>query len=246
MIPLNDHLTVSVFNIFTGETSCNSVFQAFDGFLAIHEGFHSNARNLIPTLTAVCLANDQLLRYIHHTSGQVSGIGCTQRRVGKSLTCAVGGHKVFQYVQAFTEIGLNGQLNRPACRIRHHTSQLFDLLIGSTGSGIRHHIDVIILIQTGQKHLRQFFIRLIPCLNNCTVPLLFRDQATPEIHGNLIHRSLCLFQHLCLSCGHSHIGNRYGHRSSGRIFIPCGFDQVQHLCRSYRTMNIDYLLQYLL
>ena len=60
-------------------------------------------------------------------------------------------HEVLQYVQTFTEVGLDGQLDRTTGCIRHqttHTCQLLDLLVGTTGTGVRHHEDVVVFIQT--------------------------------------------------------------------------------------------------
>ena len=249
MISLHDHSAVSVFDIFTGESSCNSVSQTFDGLLTVHERLHHDTRNLFPALAAVGLADDQFLRYVNHTSGQVTGVGCTQRRVGKSFTCAVGGHEILQYVQSFTEVGLDGQLDGSSCGIRHqsaHAGQLFDLLVGTAGAGVRHHIDIIIFIQSGQKHLCQLLIRLVPGLNDRTVSLFLRDQTTSEIHGDLVNRSLCLLQHLGFSGRHGHVGDGNRHRGSRRIFITCGLDQVKHLGGPHRAVDVDDLLQYLL
>ena len=131
-------------------------------------------------------------------------------------------HEILQYVQTFTEIGLDRQLDGPSRRIRHqsaHTSKLFDLLVGSTGSGIRHHINIIVFIQTGKQHFRQFFIGVVPSLHNRTISLLLRDQSTAEIHGNLIYRRLRRLQHFLFLRGHRHIGNRNRHSRLRGILI---------------------------
>ena len=61
------------------------------------------------------------------------------------------GHEVFQYVKTFTEIGLDRELDGVTGCIGHqttHTGKLFDLLIGTTGTGVSHHEDVVVLIQS--------------------------------------------------------------------------------------------------
>ena len=66
----------------------------------------------------------------------------------------MSGDEVLQYVQTFSEVGLDGQLDGTAGCISHqttHTGKLFDLLIGTTGTGICHHEDVIVFIKAGQQ-----------------------------------------------------------------------------------------------
>ena len=57
------------------------------------------------------LANDDLLRDVDQTAGQVTGVGRTQRRIGQALSGASGGNEVFQDGQAFTEVCLDRDLN---------------------------------------------------------------------------------------------------------------------------------------
>ena len=64
----------------------------------------------------------------------------------------MSGNKVFQYVKTFTEVGLDRQLDGTAGSIGHqttHAGKLFDLLVGTTGTGIRHHINIVVFIEVG-------------------------------------------------------------------------------------------------
>ena len=158
-------------------------------------------------------------------------------------------HEILQYIQAFTEIGFDRQLNRSSRCISHqstHTSQLLDLLVGTTGTGVGHHKNVIIFIQTCQQYVCQLFIGLIPCLYYGTIPFFFRNKTPSEILGNLIYRSLRIVQHLLLLLRYCHVRDRYGHCCLRRIFITGGLDIVQHFCRSGCSMGIDDLFQNLL
>ncbi len=158
----------------------------------------------------------------------------------------MGGHEVLQYVQTLTEIRLNRQLDGTSRRIRHqsaHTRKLLDLLVGTAGSGIRHHEDIIIFVKSGQQRFCQRVVRCFPCFYNFFITLFFRNQTTLKVLRDLIHRILSLFDHLRLLRRHGHIGDRYGHSRSGGIFISDGFYRIQHLRRSSRTMGINYLLK---
>src|SRR5690606_616003 len=52
-----------------------------------------------PVRAAVLLADDDVLRDVHQTAGQVTGVGGTQRRVRQTLTGTVRGDEVLQYGQ---------------------------------------------------------------------------------------------------------------------------------------------------
>ena len=80
--------------------------------------------------TAVRLADDDLLGDIHQTTGQVTRVGGTQSGIGQALTSATGGDEILQNAQAFTVVGLDGDLNGTAGGVGQqaaHAGQLTDL-----------------------------------------------------------------------------------------------------------------------
>ena len=249
MVVLDDQLPVLIVNVLTGISPRDSVLQALDGLLAVHEGLHRHARNLRPVLAAVHFPDAQLLGHVHHSPGQVTGVGSAQRRVGQALAGAVGGHEILQNVQSFTEIRLNRQLDGTACGIRHqtaHARKLLDLLVGATGAGVRHHEDIVVFVQTRQQQVRQFLIGLVPGLHHRAVALLLGDQAPAEVGGNLIHGGLSLGQQLRLFGRHSHVGDGHRHGRLGGILVADGLHIVQHLRGPGRAVGVDDLLQNLL
>ncbi len=249
MIVLYNQISVFIVDILTGISPCDSVLQSFDGLLTVHKGSDHNAGNLVSSLGTVGLTDTQLLGYIHHSPGQVTGVRSTQRRIGQTLAGSVGRHEILQHVQSLTEIGLDRQLDGTACGIGHqsaHARQLFDLLVGTTGAGVGHHENIIVGVQACQKHLCQFLIRLIPGLHHCAVPLFLGNQASAEVGGNLVNSSLSLGQHLRLLFRHGHIRNRHCHGRPGGILISDGLYVIQHLCGSGCPVGIDDLFQNLL
>src|SRR5439155_152287 len=60
-----------------------------------------------PIGTAVLLADDHVLRYVHQTPGQVPGVGGTQGGVGQTLPGTVRGHEGLQHGQPLAEAGLH-------------------------------------------------------------------------------------------------------------------------------------------
>ena len=133
--------------------------------------------------------------------------------------------------------------------IRHqstHTGQLFDLLIGTTGSGVSHHVDVVVTIQTVQQCLGQDSVGILPGFNNFLITLFLGNQTTLVVTCNLIYGILCLLDQLRLLRRHGHIGNGYGHSRTGGILVSHRLDIVQYLCGSGGSVGIDNLLQNLL
>ena len=158
-------------------------------------------------------------------------------------------HKVLQNIQTFTEIGLNGQLNGTSCGVRHqspHTCKLFNLLIRTTGTGIRHHKDVVISVQSSKEGCRQLIVRLFPGLYNLFVTLLVRNQAPLILAHNFIYRILGILNHLRFLRGHSHIGYGYGHSRPGGIFVTNRFNIVQNFRCGCGAVDINNLFQHFL
>ncbi len=249
MVCFDNHIAVLILNCLTGEASCNTLLETLNLFSSIHECLHYHAGNLILPFTAVYLTDNQILRYVYQTSCQISRVSSTQSRIGQTLTCSMRGHKVLQYVQSFTEIRLDRQLNGMTCGIGHqstHTGQLLNLLIGTTRSGISHHIDVVVFIQTIQQRLGQNLVRLLPGFNNLFVTLFLGNQSALIVARNLIHRILRILNQLRLLRRHGHIGNRYGHCRSCRVLITHSLDVIQHLGCPGCSMRIDNLFQNLL
>ena len=75
-----------------------------------------------------------------------------------------------------------------------HTGKLFDLLIGTTGSGVSHHEDVVVLIKTCKKCLCKLIIGLLPGFNNLFVTLFLCDKTTFVVLCDTVNGilSICL------------------------------------------------------
>ena len=208
MVCFYQDITVLIYDILAQVTSRDTLLKALYLLIAVHKRLHIHARDLLALLGAIHFVDDQFLRYVDQTSGQISGIGGTKSRIGQTLTRSVSGHEILQYVQAFTEIRLDRQLDGTSCRICHqpsHTCKLFDLFIRTTGSGIRHHEDIVVFIQSGQQRFCQRVVSRLPGLDNLFVTLFLRDQASFEVLRDLIHRILRLLDHLRLLRRHGHI-----------------------------------------
>jgi len=93
---------------------------------------------------AVVLGDDQVLRHVDQTAGQVAGVRGLQRRVRQALAGAVGRDEVLQHVQALAEVRRDRRLDDRAVRLGHqaaHAGQLADLRGGTARAGVGHHVD---------------------------------------------------------------------------------------------------------
>ena len=242
MICFNDDFTVFIAKIFSGKTSRNTILQAFDFFFPVHECFYIHARDLIGSFAAIYFTNDLFLRYIHQTSCQVTGVCSTKSRIRQTFTCSVSRHEVFQYVQTFTEVGLDRKLDGVTGGICHqstHTCQLFDLFIRTTGTGICHHVDVVVLIQAIQQCFCQDLVSLFPGVYYFFITLFFCDKTTLVVFGDTIHSILRLLDQFRLFWRNRHVGNGYCHSCSGRILISHRLDIIQNFRCLCSAMGMD-------
>ena len=104
MVCLNKNFSIFVCDGLTGETSCNTFLKIFDLFFTIHESFDIHTGDFFSILTAVCFTNDKFLRYVNHSSGQVTRVSGTKSGIGHTFTSSMCGHEVFQYFKTFTEV----------------------------------------------------------------------------------------------------------------------------------------------
>jgi len=118
------------------------------------------------------------------------------------------GNEVFQYVKTFSEVGLDRKLDGTSGCIRHkssHTCKLLDLLIRTSGTGISHHEDVVILIKTAKQRIFDLIIGYLPYLDYFFVSFFVSDKTTSEVSCNFIYLLFCISQIFCLFCRHCHI-----------------------------------------
>ena len=60
---------------------------------------------------AVLLVDDHIVSHINQTTGQITGVGGLQSRVGQTLSGTVGGDEVLQHRQTLLEVGQNRVLD---------------------------------------------------------------------------------------------------------------------------------------
>ena len=137
------------------------------------------------------LADDRVLRHVDETAGQVARVRGLERRVGQTLTGAVGRVEVLENVEAFLEVRDDRRLDDLARRLGHeaaHGGELLHLRRRTTRAGVRHHVDrvdrlvaaVLVLLhrRDAVHHLAGETVRALrPGVDDLVVLLALGDQA---------------------------------------------------------------------
>ena len=129
-------------DIFEGHAAKNTFTNGHDDLTPIHQWFGDDAIKG-PTIG---FNDGGLLGHIDQTPGQVTRVCCFQCSVGQPLTSTMGGNKILEDPEAFSEVGLDRRLDDFARGLGHqtaHAGQLADLIPGAPGSRVRHDKDRI-------------------------------------------------------------------------------------------------------
>ena len=131
---------------------------------------------------ALDLADDQLLRDVDESTGQVAGVGGTEGGVGETLACTVRRDEVLEHRQAFTEVALDrarDDLTRRVGDETTHTGDLTHLHDVSSGTRADHHVDRVELrrLQQVLHGLRHLVGGVGPDLDLLLAPLVVGDDA---------------------------------------------------------------------
>ena len=157
--------------------------------------------------------------------------------------------EILEDIQTLTETGLDRQLDGLTVRIGHettHSGQLFDLLVGTTGSGICHHVDVVVAVKALHQLFGNLLVRILPHLDDCLVTLFLCHHTTHVQSTDLLDLLLCLRDDFLFLRRNDHIRNRYRHRCLRRIAVTESLDRIQRLCCLGRALVVDAFFQNLL
>ncbi len=124
---------------------------------------------------AVVLADDDVLRDVHQTTGQVARVGGTQRGVRQTLAGAVGVDEVLQHRQALAEGGLDRTRDELALGVGHqtlHAGQRAGLGEVTRGARLHDRDDRVVLGVVGAQRVTDLLGGLLPQLHQSVVALL--------------------------------------------------------------------------
>ena len=171
---------------------------------------------------AVLLGNDHIGGDIDETTGQVTGVGGLECRIGESLAGTVGGDEVVEYGETLLEVGQDRILHRlsaltTADRLGHQTTdtgELLDLIGRSTCTGVHHHVDgieaVLVLLELLHEHLGDLVIDVGPDVDDLIVTLVVGDDTEIEVIHDLLDLAEAIGDDLLLLLRYNDVGEVEG------------------------------------
>ncbi len=127
LVDIDNHVAFVVLDLFQRNAAHDAVAERFHNFARFHDGLDEDSVER----AAIEFGDDHVLRHIHQTAGEVTGIGRLQCGIRQPFTRAVRGDEVLQHVQPFAEIRGDGGLDDFARGLGHqaaHSGELADLL----------------------------------------------------------------------------------------------------------------------
>ena len=175
---------------------------------------------------AVEFVDDDVLRHIDETTGQVAGVRGLERGVGETFTRTVRGDEVLQHGEAFAEVGSDRRLDDFARGLGHqtaHTGKLANLLFGTASAGVRHDVngvDVAFAVLTfqGLEHfVGNFFGDVAPDGDDLVVAFAVGDGAVEVLLLNLDDFLFGVFHQRVFVAGDEHVVDADGDAGLGGV-----------------------------
>ena len=142
LIDLDDDFAFVVFDLLERHTADDTISQRLDDFARLDDGSDVDAVHC----SAVAFADDHVLRDVHQTASEISGVRGLESRIRQTLACAVRRDEVLLHGKTFAEVCRDRRFDNFTRRLRHqtaHPGQLANLLFRSARAGIRHQQDGI-------------------------------------------------------------------------------------------------------
>ena len=140
------------------------------------------------------------MRNVNKTTSQVTSIGSLHSGIRKTLTGTMRSDKVLQHRHTLLKVRKDRVLNdlRTFCtsllRLSHqttHTRQLLNLILRTTGSGIKHHVysveSLVSFSHLLHQDVTQVGIYVSPCIDNLVVTLLVGDETHVIVVGDFLN-----------------------------------------------------------
>ena len=171
---------------------------------------------------AVDLTDDELLRDVDETPGQVARVGRAQRGVDEALPGARRGDEVLEHRQALAEVGLDGPRDHVAAGVGHqaaHARDLADLHHVPAGTRADHHVDgVEVLLLETLLHRRPHLVGGVgPDLHLLLPALAVGDDAPAELALDLLGFLLVAVEDRLLLGRRLDVLDRDGEARAGRV-----------------------------
>ena len=168
---------------------------------------------------AVVLTDDDILRDVDQTTGQVPRLCGLQRGIRQALAGAVRGDEVLQDREPLLVVGEDRACDDLALRVRHqttHTGDLAHLHPVASGTRVHHPVDRVGRLEVLTHGLVDLVGRLGPDIDQLGIALDLGDQTEVTVLLDLRGLGLVLRDDLRLIGRGDHVGEREGRTRAGR------------------------------
>ena len=198
-------------------------------------------------ISAVLFVDDDSLRNIDETSGEVTGVCRLECGIRKTFTSAVRGNEVLEDGKTFAVVCLDRKLYDFTRRVTDktsHTAKLRDLVLVTARTGVRHHPYRVELAEEVfavfvEQEVVDFVLRVLPQLDYLTVSVFFGQAASLVLLFDAEYVFFRLLDDLALLVGDVHIEYGCGDRADSRIFVTLRLDLVE----DYRSLGRALILE---
>jgi hypothetical protein len=150
-----------------------------------------HAANRTASFEGIVVVDDELLRDVDETAGEVAGVGSTQRRIDETLTGAWRGDEELEHCEAFAVARLDGSRNHVAARVGDqpaHAGDLAHLQHVAASTRTDHHVERVELHRLERDLHRVLDLggRLGPDLDLFLTTLPIGDDTATELLLDLV------------------------------------------------------------
>src|SRR5581483_4474693 len=236
LVDVDDDVAVIVFYLFERDAADDTVAERLDDLAGFDDTGDVNAVHG----AAIVFADDDILRHVNQTTGQVAGVSGLESGVSQSFTSAVGRDEVLQHGQAFTEVRRDRGLDDFARRLGHqstHAGELADLLFRSASAGVGHDVNridrafLVALLHLPEHLFRDLFRNRRPDFDDLVVAFAVGDGAVQVLLLDVDHLLFGVADQGLLVVRNDHVVDADREARLGRESEPKRLDLVEHLDR---------------
>ena len=195
--------------------------------------------NTLQGLT-VELTDNHILCDIHEAAREVTSIRSSKCGICQTLTCSVGSNKVFEYREAFVEVGLHWKVfDDVSKRISHqttHTRQLRNLFDGTTGSGCRNNRYRVEAVDVLDDLVTNFSGCIGPKLKHTLLSLCRRQHSLAVLLVSLVYITFRLIKDFLTGFWRLHVCHREGNTGTCRPLEADFLEVIEELDRTLSTV----------
>ena len=246
----NDFSGDGVNDVVHGDASEDALVKRGDDvFVVLQLGADETAQG-----AAVFFIDDDVVRDVDESAGEVSGVGRLEGGVSQTFSCTVGGNEVLQHGKSLFEVREDwvfddlSAITAAFLRFGHqttHAGELTDLFFRSTGAGVHHHIYGIEAVVVGteliDECLGELAVDVRPGVDDLVVSLVVGDEAHVVVGGDLLYFVVAFFDDAFFFGWDEHVGEVEGEAALEGHVVTEVFDVVEELGGAGYAAGLDHV-----